>query len=260
MGAAPDPGHGADRDRAARRAGAARSAAGRPAPPHRDRPVRPARGSPPRAGRRHSRGRVARAAPARPAVPPVHPAAARRPHGRPAAGRDLRTPAVMRDRPGRPQGPPRRAAPAAARRQRRQPVSDARPDLRVAALTVAALAVVGALLGLLWAWWSGPQQRAYVIAPGRLYPFDEVETMAGADGRYFVLVGAAGLVAGAVAFWWRRADRGPVLALALAAGGLVGAVLTWWVGYLTGGGTYSGSAKTIIAHLPLSLRMHGLLL
>ncbi len=30
-----------------------------------------------------------------------------------------------------------------------------------------------------WQAWSGPQQRAYVIAPGKLYPFDEVETMAG---------------------------------------------------------------------------------
>lgn len=135
-----------------------------------------------------------------------------------------------------------------------------RRDLRVAGIVVAALAAVGAVLGLVWAWWSGPQQRAYVIAPGRLYPFDEVETMAGADGRYLVLVGVTGLIAGAVLYWWRREVRGPLAAFALGIGGLAGAALTWWVGYLAGGGTYDGAAKSIIKHLPLSLHMHGLLL
>ena len=105
-------------------------------------------------------------------------------------------------------------------------MTDRRTDARVAGAVVLALAGLGAVLGLLWAWWSGPQQRAYVLAPGKLYPFDEVETMAAADGRYFVLVGAAGLLAGGVLFWWRRADRGPLLAAALAVGGLAGAALT----------------------------------
>ncbi len=138
--------------------------------------------------------------------------------------------------------------------------SAARTDLRVAGALVLSLAGFGAVLGLIWAWWSGPQQRAYVIAPGQLYPFDEVETMAGADGRYFVLVGVTGLLAGAVAYWGRRRDRGPLMAVALGVGGLAGAALTWWVGYLSGGGTYDGAAKTIIKQLPLSLHMHGLLL
>ena len=135
----------------------------------------------------------------------------------------------------------------------------ARTDLRVAAAAVAVLAVAGAVLGAVWSWWSGPQQRAYVIAPGKLYPFDEVETMAAADGRYFVLVAVAGLLAGGLLYWRWPANRGPLPALALGLGGLAGAALTWWVGYLTGGGTYDGAAKTIISHLPLSLRMHGLL-
>jgi len=139
-------------------------------------------------------------------------------------------------------------------------VTDAPTDRRVAGAVVGALAVLGAVLGWVWSAWSGPQQRAYVIAPGKLYPFDEVETMAGADGRYLVLVGLTGLVAGAVLYWWRRADRGPLLAVALGAGGLAGAALTWWIGYLTGGGTYDGRPKTVIPHLPLSLHMRGLLL
>lgn len=140
-----------------------------------------------------------------------------------------------------------------------RPNDEQAADLRVAALVVVALAALGAVLGAAWSWWSGPQQRAYVLAPGKLYPFDEVETMAAADGRYFALVAVTGLIAGALLYWRRPANRGPVLALALAAGGLAGAALTWWVGYLTGGGTYDGRPKTIIAHLPLSLRSHGLL-
>jgi len=138
-------------------------------------------------------------------------------------------------------------------------VSAPRSDQRVAGAVVAALAVLGALLGLLWAWWSPLQQRAYVIGPGKLYPFDEVETMAAADGRYFVLVAAAGLIAGIALYWWRRAERGPLVALALGLGGLAGAALTWWVGYLTGGGTYDGKTHTIIPHLPLTLHMPELL-
>ena len=137
---------------------------------------------------------------------------------------------------------------------------DRRTDARVAGAVVLALAGIGAVLGLVWAWWSGPQQRAYVLAPGKLYPFDEVETMAAADGRYFVLVGTAGLLAGGAVYWGRRANRGALLATALAAGGLAGAALTWWVGYLADGGTYDGAPRTMIAHLPLSLHMTGLLL
>jgi hypothetical protein len=131
--------------------------------------------------------------------------------------------------------------------------------VRFAVVIVAVLAVLGAGLGLLWAWWSGPQQRAFVIAPGKLYPFDEVETMGASDGRYLALVAAAGLVAGVVVWAWRRHNRGPVALLALCIGGLAGAALTAWVGHLTGGGTFDGRAGTTIAHLPLSLHMRGLL-
>lgn len=134
-----------------------------------------------------------------------------------------------------------------------------RADLRIGAIMVAALAVVGVVLGPIWSAWSGPQQRAYVIGPERLYPFDEVETMAAADGRYLLLTGVVGLAAGGLAWFRLRDHRGPVIVLALVAGGLAGAALTWGVGHLTGGGTYSGRKGTTIAHLPLTLHMHGLL-
>jgi hypothetical protein len=136
---------------------------------------------------------------------------------------------------------------------------ETRADLRMALRVVLLLAVLGAALGPVWAWWSGPQQRAYVLAPGELYPFDETEKMAAADGRYLVLVAAVGLLAPVILWWWRAANRGALLLLALILGGLAGATLTAWVGYLTGGGTYSGKPGTTIAHLPLSLHMRGLL-
>jgi hypothetical protein len=121
------------------------------------------------------------------------------------------------------------------------------------------LIVVGAALGPLWAWWSGPQQRAYVLAPGTLFPFDEVETMAAADGRYLAIVAAVGLVT-PVALWFARpASRGAVAVIAMALGGLAGAALTAWFGHLAGGGNSDGKPGTTIAHLPLSLHMHGLL-
>lgn len=132
-------------------------------------------------------------------------------------------------------------------------------DLRVATLIAVGLAVLGAGLGLVWSAWSGPQQRAFVISPGALYPFDEIETRVGADARYFVIVASVGLLAGLLGWLLLRGNRGPLVLLGLAVGGLAGAVLTAWVGYLSGGGTYSGKTGAIIEHLPLSLHMRGLL-
>jgi hypothetical protein len=78
-----------------------------------------------------------------------------------------------------------------------------------------------------------------------------------ADGRFLVLTGAVGLLA-AVLAWLRVRHRGPLLLLALIVGGLGGAYLTRYVGYLTGGGNYTGKVNTIISHLPLSLHIPGL--
>jgi hypothetical protein len=133
-------------------------------------------------------------------------------------------------------------------------------DLRIAGIILLTLSVLGAVLGLVWKAWSGPQQRAYVIAPGKLYPFDEVETMAGADGRYLVIVASTGLLAALLAWALRPANRGPLVQLALCVGGFVGAVLTAWIGHLVSDGTVDGKAGTTIAHIPLSLHMRGLAL
>jgi hypothetical protein len=150
-------------------------------------------------------------------------------------------------------------APEPAEPVRRTACAATLGDVRVAVVLTLVLAVVGAVLGLVWSVWSGPQQRAFVLAPGKLEPFDEVETMAGADARYLVLVAATGLLAAVLAWVLRAGNRGPLVTLALGVGGLAGAALTWWIGYLTGGGTYDGAAGTLIRHLPLTLHMHGLL-
>lgn len=133
-------------------------------------------------------------------------------------------------------------------------------DLRIAGIILLTLSVLGAVLGLVWKAWSGPQQRAFVIAPGKLYPFDEVETMAAADGRYLVIVAATGLLAALLVWAVRPRNRGPLVQLALCVGGFVGAVLTAWTGHLVDGGTVHGKPGTTIAHLPLSLHMRGLAL
>jgi hypothetical protein len=119
------------------------------------------------------------------------------------------------------------------------------------------MALTGALLGVIWQWWSPPSPLGFVLAPHAVQ-VDETEAWMAADGRFAVLCGAAGLVAG-VAMWLYRAVRGPVIAAALAAGGLAGSALTELVGHLLVGGTDTGPTNTVLRHLPLSVHMHGLL-
>jgi hypothetical protein len=130
------------------------------------------------------------------------------------------------------------------------------PQARPAASVVAALWVLGALLGLVWQYWSPPGPAGFVLAPRQIQP-DETEAFVAGDGRYAVLVVATGLVAGLLV-WFARLARGSVAVLALAVGGLGGATLTEFVGHWSGGGTASGRVDSVIAHLPLSLHMSGL--
>lgn len=150
--------------------------------------------------------------------------------------------------PGVPSAPPR------SFRRRWAPAE----DLRAGAVVVAVLAVLGVLLGVVWQWWSPPGPLGFVVAPGAIQP-DETEAFVAADGRFAVLCGAVGLVAGFVV-WRRRGLRGPVAVLALAVGGLAGAVLTALVGHLLGGGSDSGRPNSLLRELPLSVHMRGLLL
>ena len=142
------------------------------------------------------------------------------------------------------------------------PAQPARPpwftaaELRAAAVVVVVLAVAGALLGLVWQWWSPPGPLAGVL-PGHHIQPDETEAWIAADGRYAVITATVGLVAG-IALWFRRELRGPAAALALGVGCFIGALLTEYVGSWTDGGRTGGPVNTLIPHLRLALHMRGL--
>jgi len=178
------------------------------------------------------------------AYPP--PSYAAPPSGYPAAPVGHLNPSVAAGAPA----PGRRTAQGATR-------VEWRARLRAAALIVLVLAVVGALLGILWAWWSPPVPAGEVLRGGLLR--DEKEGFVAADGRFVVITASVGLVAG-IGLWFVRAQRGPVTAVALGVGGLVGSILTALVGYLVGGGTTSAPVGTIIPHLSLEVQMHGVYL
>ena len=140
-------------------------------------------------------------------------------------------------------------------------------DLRAAGLLVAALAVVGAVLGQVWAWWAPTTGPAFRRDDGLTWMIEESESAVAADGRYLVLTVAAAVVA-AIAVWSRPRLRGPVMLLALAGGSLIGAQVTRLVGWLRDGGATSGPACRIflpdpvdghcITHLKLSVQLPGL--
>jgi hypothetical protein len=136
------------------------------------------------------------------------------------------------------------------------PPSNLRPDLRAGVALVIILALVGVVAGVLWQWWSPPGPHAFVIGPGLLQP-DETEAFVAGDGRFAVISLVVGLTA-ALLVWFRKTSRGTVTVLALAVGGMAGSLVTAVVGHWTGGGNDSGRTNTVLAALPLSLHMHGL--
>ena len=152
------------------------------------------------------------------------------------------------------------AVPAAVTPERRGVADERRVQLQAAGLIVLVLAVLGAVLGLVWQAWSPPGPIG-IRLPAGIQP-DETEAWAAGDGRYTVIAIAVGVVA-AVAAWYvpmLRRVRGPFVAAGLAVGGLAGAALTDLVGWAVRGtgADYHCGAGTCIEHLPLTVHMHGL--
>ena len=129
-------------------------------------------------------------------------------------------------------------------------------DLGPAAVVLIGLAILGAVLGLIWQAIS-PRTRGFVYLPNAVIP-EEKESLVAADGRFLLLTCAAGVVV-AIAAWMRRSARGPATALALVVGGLLGALLTDFVGRLASGGHDSGALNAVIT-LPVRVHARGLLL
>ena len=117
-------------------------------------------------------------------------------------------------------------------RSRREPWV-VRRDVYIGGWVVAALALVGVPLGLIWQAVS-PRSAGLVLQSGAIIP-DETEALIGTDGWFALLTGVVGLIA-ALVVWTRRPWRGPATVVALALGGVVGALVTALVGHLTGGG------------------------
>jgi uncharacterized protein DUF2567 len=145
-------------------------------------------------------------------------------------------------------------------------VRDTVRDLRAGGIVVSALAVMGVILGLVWAWWSPPGPKAVTLSDGAIWPYEESETFVRTDGRFAAICLAVGIVA-ALLLWLRTRLRGPIALAALCVGGLVGALVMRTTGYYAGGGDtdavkcglpqgYGGCIK----QLPVSVHIEGLML
>ncbi|EGX59923.1 hypothetical protein SZN_10298 [Streptomyces zinciresistens K42] len=116
-------------------------------------------------------------------------------------------------------------------------------EVREAAVVMVAVAVFGALLGVLW-WWLAPSvplvgdvvDKSWVV-----YLKDsEGEQAVGVDGTFTLLALGFGLLSALAVFLWRRRGGVP-LVVALAVGGFLGSLLAWRVG------VWLGPAQDVVA-------------
>jgi LPXTG-motif cell wall-anchored protein len=149
-------------------------------------------------------------------------------------------------------------APAGRRPAQRAGVPDlrgSRADLRVALLTVLALAVSGLAAGGLWVWLA-PRAEYRVTATG-LEPIGAApspELFMADDGVFVLLLAGLGLLAGTVV-WLLRRRRGALTLSALATGMLAAGVIAWQLGDWTGPAPTRAELARVGATLttPLSL-------
>ncbi|MEV8125575.1 AAA family ATPase [Streptomyces sp. NPDC085944] len=117
-------------------------------------------------------------------------------------------------------------------------------EVRQAAVTAVAVALFGALLGVLW-WKLAPSVPLVGDVVGDswvVYLKDsEGEQAIGVDGTFTLLALAFGAVSAVVVFLLRRRGGVP-LVVALGVGGLLGSLLAWRLG------VWLGPAQDVIAH------------
>ena len=145
-----------------------------------------------------------------------------------------------------------------------RPVRNWRRGVAVTAGLTGAMAVAGALLGLLWSWVS-PGVPVINAGPGGIVINDPSPEEYIAADSWFTLIGFGFGIAAAITAWLvLRRDRGPALLLGVVLGGLVSALTMWWVGRQLGLGAWQewqqSSAAGDTYSRPPDLHAHGALL
>ncbi|MFF4032323.1 AAA family ATPase [Streptomyces sviceus] len=118
-------------------------------------------------------------------------------------------------------------------------------ELLEGTVIMVAVALAGALLGVLW-WWLAPHVPLVGDVDGQgswvVYLKDtEGEQAVGVDGTLTLLALAFGFVSALAVFLWRRRGGVP-LVVGLAVGGVLASLLAWRVG------TWLGPTSDVIAH------------
>jgi hypothetical protein len=102
-------------------------------------------------------------------------------------------------------------------------------DVRAVVVTVLALGLLGAPVGLIWAH-VAPRVRLVAVDDGVGLVDTETKGFIAGDGWFFVLTLVFGVACGVVAYVFGR-RHGAVMCVALAGGGLLAAFIAWKVGH-----------------------------
>ncbi|MFJ7964218.1 AAA family ATPase [Streptomyces sp. NPDC096324] len=113
-------------------------------------------------------------------------------------------------------------------------------EVREAAVITVAVALAGALLGVLWSWLA-PHVPLVADATAVYLKDTEGEQAIGVDGTFTLLALGFGALSALVVFLVRRRGGVP-LVIALALGGLLGSLLAWRVGI------WLGPTQNVVEH------------
>lgn len=145
--------------------------------------------------------------------------------------------------------------------QRSRPFS--RAELGVAAIIVAALAILGVGVGLLWTAIS-PHVAVVITADGPSWQANGGDEFFAGEGAFALLSIVLGLHSGIAVWFAARRWRGPILLIALVIGSLTGALIAWQVGKHVGLDAYRELLRNTDVgrefERPVEVRSKGMLL